>query len=193
MRDIDVRLAVNAKLNEQHCGDPDTVIYNEMGVWSSTVRIDIAVVNGELHGFELKSARDTLVRLSSQADIYNMVFDRITLVAATKHIAKSESIIPSWWGIASVIPTESGPLKLIEKRKADINPSISPRILARMLWKDELLALLSDHDLIKGYRSKPISALADRAASELSIDTLRASVRKALKARKLNASQSIST
>ena len=55
MRDIDVRRAVRKKLGEQYAHDPDTRIVEEMGIWSGTVRIDIAIINGELNGFELKS------------------------------------------------------------------------------------------------------------------------------------------
>ena len=63
MRDRDVRQALLAHLAELHAGDPDTRIVEEMGVWCGTARIDVAVVNGELCGFELKSERDTLERL----------------------------------------------------------------------------------------------------------------------------------
>ena len=55
MRDRDVRCAVMAYLDRLHAGDADTRVVQEMGIWSGSVRVDIAVINGELHGFELKS------------------------------------------------------------------------------------------------------------------------------------------
>ena len=51
MRDADIRKAVRTMLDAQHVGDDDTRIVEEMGVWSGSVRVDIAVINGELHGF----------------------------------------------------------------------------------------------------------------------------------------------
>ena len=48
MRDRDVRAAVRQDLDARHGGDTETRIVEEMGIWSGTVRIDIAVINGEL-------------------------------------------------------------------------------------------------------------------------------------------------
>ena len=76
MRDLDARTAIRRQLHAAHSADPDTRIVEEMGIWSGSVRIDIAVINGELSGFELKSDRDTLERLPNQADLYSRVFDR---------------------------------------------------------------------------------------------------------------------
>jgi hypothetical protein len=70
MRDRDVREAVLERLAAEHAGDADTHIVQEMGVWSGVARIDIAVINGELCGYELKSDRDTLERLPRQMEYY---------------------------------------------------------------------------------------------------------------------------
>src|SRR6266851_6542601 len=99
MRDQDVRQALRDKLQDQYAYDPDTRIVEEMGVWSGSVRIDVAVINGELTGYELKSDRDTLERLPVQADLYSRVFDRLTLVVARRHAQKARDCIPKWWGI----------------------------------------------------------------------------------------------
>ncbi len=79
MHDIDVRLAIRRHLESAHDGDQDTRIIEEMGIWAGSVRVDVAVINGEFHGIELKSARDTLDRLPRQATLYDEVFDRVTL------------------------------------------------------------------------------------------------------------------
>jgi hypothetical protein len=63
MRDSDVRGATKAWLSAEYACDQDTRIVEEMGVWSGSVRIDIAIINGHLSGYELKSDRDTLERL----------------------------------------------------------------------------------------------------------------------------------
>jgi len=99
MRDRDVREAVRAYLYDAHKADRETLIVEEMGVWSGTVRIDIAVINGELSGFELKSDRDKLDRLPLQAKVYSKVFDRVTLVVGARHVRKALPLIPEWWSV----------------------------------------------------------------------------------------------
>jgi hypothetical protein len=47
-----------ARVDDASC-DLDTRVVEEMGIWAGSVRVDIAVINGEFHGFELKSDRDT--------------------------------------------------------------------------------------------------------------------------------------
>lgn len=187
MRDLDVRSAVHATLCELHRGDENTYVVDEMGLWAGTVRIDIAVINGEFHGFELKSARDTLSRLAGQAEIYNQVFDKVTLVTAQNHFVKAERLVPEWWGIITAIPTAAGPLRLIEVRPPQLNPSINATTLSRILWRSEISEILERHNLLKGFRSKAVDVLARRLAEELSLEDLRNAVRASLKSRSVEA------
>ena len=94
MRDHDIRAALRAKLSRDFAGDDNTCIVEEMGVWSGSVRIDMAVINGELSGFELKSDRDTLERLPFQADLYSRVFDRVSLVVGERHFQRAVDYVP---------------------------------------------------------------------------------------------------
>lgn len=183
MRDLDVRVAVRSWLYEAHAGDIDTRIVEEMGVWSGSVRVDIAVINGELHGFELKSASDTLERLPAQAALYSEVFDRVTLVIAEKHARQASRIIPRWWGITLAKAAGSGGVAIRERRQASLNPRINPLQLARLLWRPEALRLLETHGLAKGIRSKPAEALFARLAAEVPTHILQQEVRSILKAR----------
>jgi hypothetical protein len=182
MRDRDVRGAVLLKLAHEHAGVPDTRIVQEMGVWSGTVRIDIAVINGELRGYELKSERDTLERLPLQLRIYSRVFDRVTLVVDGKHIAGAEQRIPSWWGLT--IAEAQGPLiQLREVRPAEINPSPDPFLVAQLLWKEEAIGILDSKGLAKGWRAKRIKLIHQRLVDNLSFVDLSMHVRNALKRR----------
>src|SRR5665213_2389844 len=108
MRDIDVRIEVRRMLSMKHAGDPDTRIVEEMGVWSGSVRIDLAVINGELNGYELKSDRDTLERLPLQVELYSKVFDHLTLVVGKRHAKKARAQLPPWWGIFVAEETVNG-------------------------------------------------------------------------------------
>ena len=55
------------------------------------VRIDIAVVKGALHGFEIKSDFDNLKRLARQVDLYSQVLDRATLVVGERFAPRAPS------------------------------------------------------------------------------------------------------
>lgn len=183
MRDRDVRQALLGLLREQHLGDSNTIIVEEMGIWAGTVRIDVAVVNGELTGFELKSERDTLTRLPDQAEVYGLVFDKLYLVTTEKHLRKAAAIIPKWWGELVVRTQIDGSLTIREKRRGRYNPKIDPKILAKLLWREEALALLDRHGLALGFKSKSASVLHDRLATNLDLSSLREGVRAALKQR----------
>lgn len=180
MRDSDVRGAVRNWLWAKYADD--SRIVEEMGIWSGSVRIDIAVINGELHGFELKSERDTLARLESQAELYSQVFDRMTLVTAKRHLDKAVAKIPSWWGITTA-QFEGERIVLTSFQDAARNPKVDPLQLARLLWRPEALAILERRGLSRGYKSRTADVIAARLTEVLSLSELSAEVRETLKDR----------
>ena len=182
MRDRDVREAVLKKLSAEYCGDPDTRIVQEMGVWSGSVRIDIAVINGELRGIELKSDQDTLARLPYQAEIYSHVFDRVELVVGSRHTVQATSIVPAWWGITEALQMD-GAIEFVTRRKATPNPTPDPFVIAQLLWKNEAIGLLESFDLATGWRSRRVKLIHQRLASELPARTLSYHVRDILRHR----------
>jgi len=183
MRDRDVRNVVLRRLSLEHGEDHDTRIVEEMGIWSGTVRVDIAVINGELCGYELKSERDTLERLPLQLRLFSRVFDRVTLISAGKHIAGAEARIPSWWGITMAEAVDHSAINLREIRPAQFNPSPDPFLIAQLLWKDEALAVLHALGIEKGWRSKRIKLIHQKLADDVPLDVLRLHVRSTLKRR----------
>jgi len=182
MRDKDVRAAVWQKLTAEHAGDDNTRLVQEMGIWSGSVRIDIAVINGELSGFELKSDRDTLQRLPLQADLYSRVFDKLVLVVGSRHAMKARDYIPEWWGIMVATQDFSG-TALAPLREGSTNPSPDPYLVAQLLWKDEALWVLESMDMARGWRTKRIKEIHQRLAAELPFSDLSEQVRAALKRR----------
>src|SRR5260221_341269 len=107
MRDRDVRSALFTHVVERFRSDANTLIIHELGVLNGSCRIDLAVVNGLLHGYEIKSDSDTLDRLPSQADAYASIFDRVTLVVGSKHTGQATAIIPDWWGLREAVGESS--------------------------------------------------------------------------------------
>src|SRR5437899_2698377 len=77
---------------------PDTLVLNELGLRHGKCRADIAVVNGRLIGYEIKSDEDSLKRLEEQVQIYSAVFDRASVITGTKHLDAVLSQLPKWWG-----------------------------------------------------------------------------------------------
>lgn len=182
MKDADVRAAVVARLATQFAHDPTTRIVHEMGVWSGSVRVDIAVINGELTGVELKSDRDTLSRLPFQAQLYSQVFDRVSLVVGSRHFIKAIPLVPDWWEILRAEETPNG-VRLVKVRRSKKNPRPDKLLVARLLWRDEALKALASLGLDKGWRSKSVDAIHERLATLLSYKALGVIVRSALKER----------
>lgn len=169
-------------LDQQHANDDSTRIVEEMGVWAGTVRIDVAVINGELAGFELKSDRDTLQRLPYQRVIYGKVFDRMTLVVGERHYAKSVAMIPEWWGCA-VAFIQGGGVTIREERAAGHNPKRDAFVVAQMLWKTEAIAVLKRRGMARGWCKRSAADISRRLAGELPLAELSKHVREALKER----------
>src|SRR5689334_9253856 len=108
LTDFLIRQNLMQRLQNRYLNDPATLILNEMGIRHGAVRADVVVINGRLHGYELKSDVDTLKRLPSQMQEYCAVFERMTLILAGKHLEKALDIVPEWWGIEVAYKNESG-------------------------------------------------------------------------------------
>ncbi|WP_152979932.1 sce7726 family protein [Mesorhizobium sp. 1M-11] len=98
-RDSCIRGPLVAWLKAQHPDDGSTGVIQELKMPRPSARIDLAVVNGELAGFEIKSDADTLKRLRVQVPAFSRFFDRVSVVTTRKHLCKTERCVPDWWGI----------------------------------------------------------------------------------------------
>ncbi|MEQ5776308.1 sce7726 family protein [Thalassospira sp. NFXS8] len=183
MRDIDVRQALERQVLRDHNADPNTLVVHELGVLGGASRVDIAVVNGSLHGIEIKSDKDTLGRLSEQSRAYSRIFDKVTIVCGERHFEKVEECVPAWWGIKVAVSGPRGGIEFSQERFPKLNRSQEPEALASLLWKDEALDVLEKHGVAKGVRSKNKAAIYRRLAECLSVDILRDAVRDRLKTR----------
>jgi hypothetical protein len=180
--DKDVRPALLARLLVEYQCEPDTIFIEELGLCRGQVRIDLAVVNGQLHGFEIKSDRDSLRRLSGQVDIYNKVFDRVTLVVGDRHLDEAVNILPTWWGILRIIREKDG-IRFKPLRKGRMNPRRERRALVELLWLEEALALLEQRNEAHGIRGKPRRVVWDKLCKCYTTDEIAENVRQRLKAR----------
>ncbi|KDM89727.1 sce7726 family protein [Photobacterium galatheae] len=183
MNDIDVRNAVHKKLLKRHHSDADTLVLDELGICLGACRVDIAVVNGILHGYELKSAKDTLERLPAQVKYYSAVMDKVTLVVSDNHYEEAKKIVPDWWGIKVVTQGSRGGIHIVHERAEKTNRSIDPLRVAQLLWKEECLTLLEKWGSLKGNKSKPRHKLWAIVSETIPEKQLRNEVRLQLKKR----------
>jgi conserved hypothetical protein len=183
MRDLDVRAALRCRLAVEHADEIDrTRVVEELGIYGE-VRVDVAVLNGAMIGYELKSARDTLKRLPKQVEWYSRVLDQAHIVVADNHLSDTLTIIPAWWGYTVATTSKDGRVTLQDERAAQQNPSIDSQTLALLLWRSEVLAALEERGLDRGYRSKTRGEMARRLAEALTLMELRDLVRETLKTR----------
>lgn len=181
--DPEIRPALRQRVLTPHDGDPDTVVIEELGLCRGLVRVDLAVVNGIIHGYEIKSDRDSLHRLEGQVDLYSKVLDRATLVTSERHLDAALRLLPSWWGVQRVEPTPSGSPGLKTVRRGRSNTGMDARALVELLWLEDALELLEDHGAARGVRGKPRRFVWDRVCEAIEIEVIAATVRAKLKAR----------
>lgn len=143
MLDKDVRQAVKDKILKAHINDPSTLVIDELGLDHGRNRVDIAVINGELHGYELKSDSDNLLRLPQQSKAYSSIMDKVTLVVGEKHAQEAINIIPDWWGVKIATMNHRGIVNIVTYRRNKKNKDIDPFELSKLIWKEEALALLA--------------------------------------------------
>lgn len=178
--DAAIRAGLKARLQQEHRAEADTVFVEELGLCRGSVRVDLAVVNGSIHGYEIKSDRDSLRRLSLQAETYRRVFDRATLVVGDRYLPAAR-LLPDWWGILHARQTANG-LRFRVIRRSRLNRHKEARALVELLWSDQALALLEARGKARGVRRKARRFLWDRLCSELSVNEVSDAVRAHLKA-----------
>lgn len=157
MRDIDIRAELKSTFLSKYYADPKSKVVNELSVSYGDAIIDIAVINGALHGYEIKSEFDTLTRLPSQLSSYSKTFDYLTVISAQRHLNSLLSLLPQWCGII-IVEKYKGGERLRQYRKPKKNYEVNNYSVAQLLWKEEILEVLNDLGIGKGKqnKSKPI-------------------------------------
>jgi hypothetical protein len=141
--DSEIRAALHRKKFKTLHARKDTLIVDELGLVHAKARIDIAVINGCVHGFEIKSAADSLARLPGQLRLYSECLERLTIVCADKHVGEVRKIAPAWCGILIVTVGPRGGVKFAMLQKARQNPNVNAYKLAHLLWRPEAIDLLT--------------------------------------------------
>jgi hypothetical protein len=182
--DDDIRPVLIESLRAQ---DLSAAIFEELPIFRGRARADVAFVNGALCGFEIKSEHDSLVRLGTQTDHYQSIFEFVTLVVTRKHLKHARVRIPKTWGIIVAERRGDGRVELYPKRRPAKNGAIKAAVLARVLWKRECLTVLANSGTKMHHRT-PVRDLWSLVES-LPIEHLCDEVREALKQRQRKPAQ----
>lgn len=181
--DSDVRSALLRTVFAEHVANPNTLVVQEMGLARGACRVDVCVINGHLHGYEIKSDVDTLRRLPLQQQFYSDVLDKATLVVGQRHLQHALEVLPHWWGVRAVSRGARNAVRMELVRPAKLNPAVSKTAVAALLWRDEISALIvarnDDRSALRGNRA----ALCERLDELYSLAEIRALVREQLKRR----------
>lgn len=182
LNDLAIREVLDSRLQLRYGDDPEITIRHELGVESGKTRVDVAVLNGHLAGWEIKSDEDTLQRLPDQAESFGRVMDYLTIVTTEKYLARCEALLPNWWGLMQATPGPRG-VKLVNRRAPRINRLTDPFSMAQLLWRDEAMDELRSRDSARGLSTKSRYFVWERLADAVPKKELRAVVLRRLKQR----------
>lgn len=180
MNDAEIRQSFHRKKLKRYHEDQGTLVIDELGLRHGSCRADIAVINGRLLGFEIKSDRDVLSRLPSQMPAYNAVFDRITIIVGKRHFPTIHDIVPKWWGITLCVRGSRGGVHFVTRRSPSGNRLVDPLSVAQLLWRPEAVEILRARGQDGRVLRRPRRVLYARLAETMSCGELKRTVRSCL-------------
>jgi hypothetical protein len=175
--DTDIRTALHRTRLKAYRNAPDTIVVDELGLAHAKARIDIAVINGCVHGYEIKSSRDNLDRLPTQLDLYRRCLSKLTLVVAPKHVDGTHKIAPIWCGILVATKGSRGAITFTAVRRSRANPDVDAAHLAHLLWRAEAAALLARFGASPKDLHQSRKVLYARLAELMTVQQLTAAIR----------------
>lgn len=180
MNDSQIRASFHQKCLRKHHRDPSTLVVDELGLRHGKCRADIAVINGHLIGYEIKSDVDSLRRLSDQIDSYNAVFDRVSAVVAECHLSEAVAMLPEWWGVISVREGQCGTTHFESIRRSKQNIHVDDYAIAQLLWRNEAQEILVNLGIHGKQLQEKRSNLYGYIVNELDSSELRKTVKQYL-------------
>lgn len=143
----EIKLAVISHL-EKRSALQDGVVINELPVANWSRRADLAVANGKLQAFEIKSDFDTLRRLDGQIALFATRFDKVVLVTTSRFISSALERLPQFVEIWEAARRGSE-VALRVVRRGQVREVKSRHILSSYLQKSEVASFLrsNGHDV----------------------------------------------
>lgn len=173
MNDVDIRQNFHKKILRRQHTQKDTLVIDELGLNHGKCRADIAVINGHLAAYEIKSNNDSLRRLEEQVKSYNAVFDKVSIVVGDRYIKTIQNYIPEWWGVILSVRGPRGAVNFDTIREARTNKNIDPISIAQLLWRNEAEEILQQKKLSPRILRQPRVVLYEYLVDTLNICELR--------------------
>jgi hypothetical protein len=181
--DAEIRAALHRKPLRAFHHSNDTLVIDELGLAHAKARIDVAVINGCVHGFEIKSAADSLAGLPQQLELYEQCLEKLTIVCAAKHIPGVRNLAPRWCGIIKVTKGPRGGIVFITVREPKPNPNVQPYRLAHLLWRSETVAILAQANASSKMLRAPRKTLYKSLAAKFSVAEITALIKQSMASR----------
>jgi hypothetical protein len=147
-------------------------IFDELTIGNS--RADIVTVTDCLTGYEIKSDRDSYVRLAEQVKSYDRYFERNYIVIGKRHLNSVKGKVPTHWGVICV-NEQNGSVAVEQIRQAELSLTFDIENQLTLLWKSELSNILVNNKLPK-YRQKSKYFIADVLIKRVPIKKLKADI-----------------
>ena len=145
MNDAQIRSSFHSKKLRRHHATPDTLVVDELGLKHGKCRADIAVINGHLIGYEIKSDDDSLHRLARQVEAYNArdIDAFLSFYADDVVVRRLPEGEIAWDSSEAMRPRYA-------KRFAE-NPELNCTITKRVVHGNWVV----DHELVTGVKDRP--------------------------------------
>jgi hypothetical protein len=141
----EIKLAVIAHL-EKKSALQDGVVINELPVANWSRRADLAVANGKLQAFEIKSDFDSLRRLDAQIALFATRFDKVVVVTTSRFLSSALERLPPFVEIWEAARRGSE-IDLRVVRRGQIREIKNRHILASYLQKSEIASFIRSNSL----------------------------------------------
>ena len=168
----DIRHALHSKLQKQYSIKGDYLLIDELSLEHGRNRVDIALFSSYIHGYEIKSSKDNLLRLPNQLLQYSKSLQKVTFVVAENHYEDVMKSVPKWCGLILAIKGPRGGVSLRSVRRAKLNPHVDFFILAHILWKAEVIELLCKHGITEKLEHKSRKELYKQLSMLMTIKQL---------------------
>jgi hypothetical protein len=180
MRDPHIRQLLRRTELSKYLNDSHSKVIEEMKIPAANARIDMAVINGHFHGYEIKSACDTLARLPNQLVAYSYIFDYLTVVTENKFHKKILNILPEWVGLSVCTDSKEHEIEVI--KAGELNLHKRGFYIAKLLWNEELVQILTELKI--PFRKKDRNwLLCETLSQHIDLESLSLIVRDTLKKR----------
>lgn len=142
MNDPQIRKAFHSSFLQKEHEDRATLVLDELGLEQGKCRADIAVINGSMIGYEIKSDVDTLKRFCLQIETYDAIFDRSSVILTAHHLDEAMNTIPGWWGVIFAEEITRGNIQFRYLRHPRLNANTNDYSIAQLLWRNEAQEIL---------------------------------------------------